>query len=292
MTYYAARMSFIKSRQLIITPEKTQEKPIILAEKFLITGPDHIKAHRISPERRYIKGQVEFYIGNVLTEESRLIAFKIGKRRLRTRGTHSKKTFGEVEEEHFPASTVLWSAESQIILIEKPKKDQMSVKAIINSLQDYLNGVLLVYGYAVLIAPLTHKAAFWNVVDKHKKIYSVEFKLFAPNLFNFSDTAKDLVDTTKEKYNAQETSIKIANEKGNLLVQKDDRLIISLLEWIAPGAGKWIVSFDADGKKRKVDSDSGSRILDKTLPKYDAQTAKDFTTNAVDTMDNPDSDDK
>lgn len=287
MTYYAARLSFFKPPQTGFVTEKSQDPPIILAEKFLISGPDHIKMRRISPERRYVKGQIEFYIGNVLTEGSRLIAFKIGKKKLRPRGTHSKKTFREVEEEHYPASTVLWSAESQIIFIEKPKKDQMSVNSIITNIQYYLNGVLLAYGYAVSIAPLTHKSTFWDVVDNYDKIYSVEFRLFAPNLLDFSKTAKDLVKSMKDDYNANETSIRLSNDNGKLLIPKEDNLILNLLEWIAAGAGKWFAKVDKNGKKSSINSDSGSKKLDKDLPEYDVKTAKNFTSDAVDSVSKP-----
>ncbi len=281
VAYYAARLSFFKPPQTSFVLEETRESPIILAERFIISGPDHIKTQRVSQKRKYAKGKIEFYIGDVLVEGSRLKAFKIAKRKLRPRSMHSKKQFQSVEEEHYPASTVLWDAESQIIFIEKPKKDEMSVNAIINNLQAYLNSKLLAYNYAVSIAPLTYTSAFWNVIDSHNKIYSVEFRLFAPNLFDFSKTAKELVKSTKDTCNANETIIKVVNPNGGLLVPKNNGLISSLLEWITAGAGKWIIVADENGKKQHVNSDSGQKKLDKDLPDYDIESVKSFTSEVV-----------
>lgn len=283
MTYYAALLSFFKPAQRIFTLEESDEPPIILAERFIISGPDHIKTQRILQDRRYAKGKIEFYIGNILVEDSRLKAFKIGKRKLRPRGTHNKKIFYTIEEEHYPASTVIWDAESQIIFIEKPKKDQMSVKAIIDNLEVYLNNKLLAYNYAVSIAPITHKATFWDVIDAHKKIYSVEFRLFAPNLLDFSKTAKELVKSTKDTCNANETIIKVVNPNGGLSIPKNDGLISSLLDWITAGAGKWLIVVDKNGKRHHVNSDAGSKKLDKELSEsdYNIETVKSFTNEAV-----------
>jgi len=125
MTYYAAKMSFIKKYLQPI--DQTSESPIILAELAIMAAPEHVKAPRFQPMRR-VKGYIDFYIGDtltkvdILTKEERLIAFKISKMRFLARDTLSKKKFGKVELEHFPPSVVLWSAASQTIFIEKPKK--------------------------------------------------------------------------------------------------------------------------------------------------------------------------
>jgi hypothetical protein len=286
MTYYAARMSFIKTLKFF-TQEATTEPPIILAEKAIIAAPDHIEAPRLIPERRQVKGYVDFYIGNILPlepEGKRLIAFKIGKKHLRARGTHSEKKFGEVEEEHFPASTVLWSADSQIIFIEKPKKDQMSVNSIINNLQTYLSGRLQAYGYVVFIAQLPYKSTFWELIDKYDIKYSVEFTLFAPNFLGVSSGAKDLVDSNKKDYNADKTSIKLENEEGNLQIKRGNKKIEDILTYIVAGAGRWNAVVGTDAGKKHINSEADSKTLDKNLSKYDAETAKEFTSKAVDSI--------
>jgi hypothetical protein len=290
MTYYAARLSFIKKYLMLFTQEATKEPPIILAERAIIGAPDHVTAPRTIRQKRHVRGVIDFYIGNVLTESGRLIAFKIGKRHLRPRGTHSKKTFSEIEEEHFPASTVLWSGETQTIFIEKPKKDQMSVKSIINNLTSYLNARLAEYGYVVLIAQLPYKSAFWEIVDKYDTKYSVEFTLFAPNLFDVDSSAKELVDSNKKNYNANKTSFKVENDEGNLVIPKNSKLINDILAYINAGAGKWVTIVGIGGERNTISSESDSKTIDKDLSKYDAETAKEFTSKAVDTINKEDAD--
>ncbi len=285
MTYTAARMSFLKTSQTTLTQETPKDPPIILAEKFLISGPDHITAPRMVHNMRRAKGRVDFYIGNFLTENSRLIAFKIGKKKLRPLGIHSKRTFKNIEQEHFPSSTVLWSADTQIILIEKPKKDQMRVKSIINNLQSYLSSLLIAYGFTVIIEPLTYKSTFWDVIDKYDRIYSVEFTLTAPNFLGLSEGAKELVSNTKENYNADRTSLKLASEEGNLQIRKGNSLVESLLSWIVPGAGRWVAYVGLNAKKIPIRSESAPKTLNEELPKYDAEIAKEFTSKAVDSID-------
>lgn len=281
MTYYAARLSFLKTSQTSFTKVKSDEPPIVLAEKLLINGPDHYEVPR---KRRHIRGRVDFYLGNFLTEGPRLIAFKIGRRKLTKLGAHSDRVFKDVEVEDYPASTVLWSAENQIILIEKPKKDQMSAESIKVSLQDHLNGLLLAYGYAVLIELVKHKSAFWEVIDKHEKIYSIEFVLFAPNFLDSDKSTKELVKSMKEDYDSNETSIKIANENGNLVVNKDDLLISGFLKWIAAGTGKWTALVGSGGEEVSINSDIGPKMLEGKLVNYNAETAKEFTKKTVDSI--------
>ncbi len=292
MTYYAAKLSFIKKYLVPLTEEISKEPPIILAEKAIIEAPGHVKAPRRFQQWRQVKGFIDFYIGNVLKEGDRLIAFQIGKKHLRPRGTYSEKTFGEVEEEHFPASTILWSADTQTIFIEKPKRDQMSVKSIIGNLQSYLNGRLLAYGFVVLIAQLPYKSSFWELVDEYDIKYSVEFTLFAPNFLDVTSGAKELVDSNKKEYNANKTSIKYENDEGNLRIPKGDKLIDSLLAWINTGAGKWAAVVGINNKKKQISSETTSKTVDKDLPKYDAETAKEFTNKAVDTINKEETDGK
>lgn len=261
-----------------------QEPPIILAEKAIIQAPDHIQAHRIIPQKRQVKGIIDFYIGDVKTEGDRLIAFKISKKHLRPKGTFSKRKFGEELEDHFPASIVLWSAESQMIFIEKPKKDQMSVISIINNLQAYLNGRLLSHGFVVLIAPLQYKSSFWEVIDKYDIKYSVEFTLFAPNFLDATSSARDIVECNKKDYNANKTSFKLENDEGNLQIQKDDNFIGSLLAWIVAGAGKWVAEVGTESGKKSISSETNSRTLDRNLSKYEVETAKEFTDKAVESI--------
>lgn len=284
MTYFAARMSFIK--KYLTTLEEASEEPIILAEKAIISAPEHVKPHRISKQRK-VKGIIDFYIGDILkTKEGRLIAFRISKKYIRPKGTFSDRKFHEELEDHFPPSNILWSAESQIILIERPKKDQMSIRSIINNLQSYLNGRLVQYGYVVLIAQLPYESSFWDLIEKYDTKYSIEFTLFAPNLLDVSSSARDLVRDNKENYNADKTSFRLINDGGNLKIPKDNKFINNILLWIIAGAGRWAAVVGVgNGKKKKISSETNPKTIDADLSKYDENTAMEFTNKSIEAID-------
>jgi hypothetical protein len=284
MTYYAAKMSFIKRSLIFFTQEAITESPIILAEKAIIEAPGHVTAPQTSQKWRQVKGHIDFYIGNVLNEEDRLIAFQIAKKRIRPRGTYSDKTFGEVEEEHFPASTILWSRDTQTILIEKPGKDQMTVKSIIKNLISYLNGRLAEYGYVMLIAQLPYKSTFWQIVDKYETKYSIEFILFAPNFLDAGSSARELAESNKKEFGANKTSIKIMNEEGRLQIRKGIKFIEECLARIDTGTGKWVIWVGIDNKRKPISSESDSKVLEKDLPEYNMEIVKDFTAKAIESI--------
>jgi hypothetical protein len=289
LTYYAAMLNFFKSRQEALVKSVSDKSPIVLAEELLINGPDHYNKPRTRGTRHFERGLIDFCIGDFLTDESsRLIAFKIGRRKLKDKTEFSKKRFKKVEIEDYPTTTILWGAEQQIIFIEKQTRDSIKIDSLINSFQSYLNGLLLAYGWSVSIALKTYESDFWKIVDQYPEIYSVEFTLFAPNFIgDLSRDTKDLLNGIKESYNADETVMLISNKDAKLVLPKNDNVVAKFLSWIALGAGQWAAYVKSNGKRLLIKSTTASRTLNKELDKYDKETAKDFTKKAIEDMNKP-----
>jgi hypothetical protein len=282
-------LNFFKSRQEALVKIKSDKSSIILAEELLINGPDHYNKPRTRGTRHFERGLVDFCIGDFLTDEaSRLIAFKIGRKKLKDKTEFSKKKFKKVEIEDYPTTTILWGAEQQLIFIEKQTRDSINIDSLINSFQSYLNGLLLAYGWSVSIALNTYEKDFWKTMDQYPEIYSVEFTLFAPNFIgDLSRDTRDLLNDIKESYNADETVMLISNKDARLILPKNDRVVAKFLSWISLGAGQWAAYVKSNGKRLLIKSTTASRTLNKELDKYDKETVKDFTKKAIEDMNRP-----
>lgn len=289
MAYYAAMLNFFKSQQEALVKTKSDKTPIILAEELLINGPDHYSKPRIRGTRHFERGLIDFCIGDFLTDEnSRLVAFKIGRKKLKDKTEFAKKKFKKIEIEDYPTTTILWGADQQIMFIEKQTKDAISIDSLINSFQSYLNGLLLAYGWSVSIALKTYESDFWKMTTQYKEIYSIEFTLFAPNFIgDLSRDTRDLLNGIKESYNADETVMLISNKDARLVIPKDDKIITKFLSWIALGAGQWAAYVKSNGKKILIKSTTASKTLNKELDEYELETAKDFTKKAIEDMNRP-----
>jgi len=291
MTYYAAMLSFFKPSQSLF-PTDTTESPIILAEKLLIEGPEHYNVPK-KARRHFTQGLIDLYIGDFLVDNmGRLIAFKIGRRKLKKRTVFSNKKFKTLAEDDYPPLTILWVSKSQIILIEKMTKDQISIDSLVRSFESYLNGLMAGYGLAVSIELKTKKSKFWDVIDQYEDIFKVEFTLIAPNFIG--DAHKDtkaMLDGIKEEFNASKTVLSVSNDRGQLKIQRNNGQISNFLAWIARGAGSWIVDVKSRGKRITIiNSASASMKVNIDLEEYNLDKAKDASDQAVNIIDKTEDD--
>ena len=263
--------------------QTTEIDPIILAGKLLMDGPGSFDAPR-NRQGGITRGFMDFYVGIFLMDEcERLIAFRIGRRKPVRISRYSDKTFRETEEEDYPNATIIWIKDQQIILIEKLSQNLINIEALVNSLKEHLNKLLRVYDLEVSIALLTDRTTFWEVMSNYEKIYNIEFILFSPNFIgDFHKDTKEILEELKSNYNANETTLSISNEEGNLTVQRENSIISKMLDWVVDGGGEWNVKVRSEGKKTTINSTLGSKSINLELDGYDVESVKNLVSIASD----------
>jgi hypothetical protein len=227
---------------------------------------------------------LDVFFGNFLPadnelkqDEMDLVAFKIGVKKFAKIGKYSEKKFRKVEVEDFPDSTVVWISEQHLILIEKPTKYKISIDSVVSSLEDHLNKMLREYELVVSIILLTDTSAFWEVIESSKEIYEIEFALVSPNFIgDFHQNIRDMLQNSKDIYNARKTTYRLSNEDGSLEVPKDDTRVTEMLSWVVDGGGEWWIKTRFDGKKGTKKSTEGPIKVTLEFDEYNLTAIKDL----------------
>jgi len=237
------------------------------------------------------RGFLDLFLGEFLpsesevkNEEHNLIAFKVGVKKFAKIGKYSEKKFREEEVEDFPDSTVVWIIEHQLLLIEKSTKYNIGIDSVINSLEDHINKMLREYELVVSIILLTDKAAFWDVIKSNKEIYEIEFALVSPNFIgDFHHNISDMLQNSKDVYNARKTTYRLSNEDGYLIIPDDDVMLSDMLGWVVDGGGEWKIKTGKMGKrmppKRSIE---GPTKVDLELDEYNSKTMDNFIVRVLD----------
>jgi len=94
-----------------------------------------------------------------------------------------------------------------------------------------------------------------------------------PNFFGDAHKpVKELLDSIKNNYNAEELNSSISNEEGKLKISKDDDMVIKFVSWVGEGGGTWGLTVEHDGiktqKRRTDDAKSVSDDLEEYTPDY------------------------
>lgn len=174
------------------------------------------------------------------------------------------KDFNPHEEEDYPPVIWFWDREEQCILIEKKTKVFSNPELSSKAFTDISNNLILAeHGLRAHIKPKTIKHDFWDALEKFEYVHHVQFKLTAPNLFG--DTKKEMgsfLHEVVDQTNASEFSPTFSNSDGKLLL-KPSSWLSTMIDWVAEGAGSWIIKGKNKPQERirTIESVQKARIL-------------------------------
>lgn len=242
-----ARLSFFPSIQQPLFKKRFEGSPIELAEQLLVSNPQYV------PERK--RGFVWLYFGGFIFSDDKLLAVKLGKSKEIKIPKYDQQTkdFLEETDTSYPFVYMLWDRDEQVILLEKKTTVFPIYENVFRSIEDHLNRLLISYGLSVSIAPIVEKRNFWKYIKTYKFIYDINFKLYVPNFFGYTQKdLKEFLESYKDKYNAMEISAQISNKNGFLRVSENDPEINKNLEWIEKGGGEWHITAKQTEHSKKV----------------------------------------
>ncbi len=115
---------------------------------------------------------------------------------------------------------------------------QTNITKLINSLAK---------GFSIFINTVQNERRFWDLIGETDLVQEISFDLIAPNFFNASGAANDLVAGAREELNADSVLISFKNKKGGL--QAKLQAIDAYVNY-SSSAGSWKLKIKERGKGR------------------------------------------
>lgn len=250
--YHLYRYFIINNKQVSLTDITTDITREDIEKKFLeIFNNEKIKHNTNSKD--YILYPIDSY-------ENKLFICKLSKETKITLHREGDKDIDTDEESDYPYVYIIINTENQIILIQKNTsvfEDTLSAK---NRLTEILQKFVREYNYTINIDSIADKEQFWTAVSKAKKLYSLNLRLSAPNLFGARVKANEFMKEQKEEYNLSLLEVKMNNLEGNLCLSKEN--LDDFVEYATEGGGGYNLSYeDENNIKRTIDSKNTSKKI-------------------------------
>ena len=265
MKFYVARISFLPSAQKRLIKHEIDMPPIELLAKLLVDNVEYIPKNK--------NCGIDLLLGNFIPPEpdNHLLAFKLGRRRAikvsKYDYDYNKKEFSETSDTTQPNVLVLWDSDQQVILVERNTSVFKDYETVFKSIGYHFNNLVYTYELIINVIPLTEEMEFWKFIDMYEYIYRINFQLIAPNFFgNTQKSVKEMLDAVTDEYSATELSTQIANPMGDLKVSDSDTKIISFLNWIKEGGGRWSINaMRKGGKKVTIKSSQNAKLVESSI---------------------------
>lgn len=159
----------------------------------------------------------------------------------------------ETKDEDYPYVNIFIDLSGQKFLIESNTQVFENYNTCSNVIENIINSNLKEKDIRIELNPIIEEEDFWSYFTESSKVYNIEFKLVAPNMFDAEDDANNLLKEAQKNIGANIVNMNFCNQEGNL---KPDRVgINSFIKYISDGGGTWkIVTLNSNGKKEKISS--------------------------------------
>lgn len=194
---------------------------------------------------------------------------RIGKQTSAKLSSSPETGFQEREEENWPGSHIFINLDDekstgnteqfgQVIAVQSNRRAISNMGNCLRTLADKINREIADTGLYISINPILQKSrGFWNVVNEHSgKIRKVILIYTPPNLFDLQNKLEEDLKDVNKRYNTTSTQIVLKNDRGDLKLQKDDRLLNESARYIGEGAGRFRVYAK---RHRVIKSEAGVR---------------------------------
>lgn len=134
--------------------------------------------------------------------------------------------------------------------------------AVITSLVRHLNEVNEKAGWILEISPMTEPGNFWSVVREYKgEITAAVFNFVTPNVLGLRSQLNAGLKAARQDNNAHRVGVTLANENGNLDLEKPN--IEDAVEYVSEGGGtaklkkgrKTVYDSEKDEKRVEIEDD-------------------------------------
>jgi hypothetical protein len=163
----------------------------------------------------------------------------------------------ESEDDDYPYVNVFVDLVGQKFLIESNTQVFENYNTCGTVLENIINNNLREKDIVICLNQIVEEESFWNYFSNEEKIYNIEFRLTAPNMFDAEDDATIFLKEAEKNVGSNILNINFCNSEGKL---KPNRIgIDSFIKYISAGGGSWkITRLGPNGKKEKISSQQKS----------------------------------
>jgi hypothetical protein len=104
----------------------------------------------------------------------------------------------------------------QLFVIECKTGYYFSLNTVCQIIKDITYESISMVGYQLDLKIIPEKGAFWELIDKSQKIYSVKFSIDSPNLFGSTFKANELAGEVADLFHTTKTNFELENERGDV----------------------------------------------------------------------------
>jgi len=248
MVFIAARVLFVSTKgELFSGTTPPEEGKTIFNQVFAKTEGFSMKPKR--PKGR----QVSVYFDPICKTDGQLLyGARIGKSKKTMFSILENKHLIEHEISTYPFILMLWDNDNQVILIQQKSNIFSDATLPLEIIMLHLNSILSLRGLIAKWELVKERGTFWKAIEDFETIYFLKIELIAPNFFGSThEKAEKFVKLLRQETNGTEFSIGIANEEGNVKLDRNDALIASLANQIDEGGGNLRITGIKKGEKRK-----------------------------------------
>lgn len=169
-------------------------------------------------------------------------------------------TLVEKIDDDYPNVNIFVQLDSQKFLIESNSQIFENYNTCRDVIENIMNGNFDFDDVYIVLEDIVKEERFWDSFNKNIPVYSIEFLLNSPNLFNSSSDAEDFMKASYENTQANQVSLKFINKEGN--IKPHPKGIDSYVKYASAGGGSWSQIVQGEnGKKIKITSKQKSQKI-------------------------------
>ncbi len=163
----------------------------------------------------------------------------------------------ELEDNDYPYVNIFIELKSQKFLIESNTQVFENYNTCSKVIENIINNNLKDKDIRIELNPISEEQNFWDYFHENSKVYNIEFKLVAPNMFDAEDDASIFLKEAEKNVGSSKVTLNFCNEEGNLKPNKVG--INSFIKYIGAGGGNWkIRTINSNGEKESISSQQKS----------------------------------
>lgn len=153
------------------------------------------------------------------------------------------------KDQDYPYVNIFIEIKTQKFFIESNTKIFENYNTCSDVIQNIMNNNFQYKDMSIQVEPIIKEEEFWDIIE-NEEIYSLQFMLCTPNMFDADDDANTLLKDIERNTNANHVNMHFSNKEGRLNLNK--RGIDSFIKYISAGGGKWKVAAKSEGKKNII----------------------------------------
>lgn len=196
-----------------------------------------------------------------------LVHFQLARRKEYMKYDFVDNSIVGILDDSYPNVNVFVDLKGQKFMIESNSDTFENYDTCRTVIKNIMDNVLSKRGIYIALEEIVEESSFWQYFDNDFNVYSIEFKLNAPNLLGSADAAGILMKDSNENLNANKVTIKFENKNGKIK-PSTKRGIESFVKYACDGGGDWKLKYREKSGKRLSCSNSRKGIkLNISLPR-------------------------